>query len=317
MIDYWIIEIRIINIRNRHSSVNYKYFILLPIPLASQSFPVCPTFNIRLKDLRNNTYGLKKSSTAINTSSGRTGGKQVVSTCDHDRRKIKRPPSTSAQEATQVYSRATHEQTFPLQAGVSGVITVHVSFHDSGLATRPSSSSFSTSLSRVWMRKQRPRGWKYKGVHRISEFAVYLAADASGRGERETRRKGGFVHRVGGGEVRTRERKERKLSALGDCSNGCANCAVGRVPTREIIFKRPEMGGFGGWSCDDIPDRWSLLFVNREMKDCLEVNWDFIKGNNVKDERWCGTMLVIREHSRYEMNVDVRMEIEIFYNKLF
>lgn len=164
MIDYWIIEIRIINIRNRHSSVNYKYFILLPIPLASQSFPVCPTFNIRLKDLRNNTYGLKKSSTAINTSSGRTGGKQVVSTCDHDRRKIKRPPSTSVQEATQVYSRATHEQTFPLQAGVSGVITVHVSFHDSGLATRPSSSSFSTSLSRVWMRKQRPRGWKYKGV---------------------------------------------------------------------------------------------------------------------------------------------------------
>lgn len=77
------------------------------------------------------------------------------------------------------------------------------------------------------------------------------------------------------------------------------------------------MGGFGGWSCDDIPDRWSLLFVNREMKDCLEVNWDFIKGNNVKDERWCETMLVIREHSRYEMNVDVRMKIEIFYNKLF
>lgn len=54
------------------------------------------------------------------------------------------------------------------------------------------------------------------------------------------------------------------------------------------------MGGFGGWSRDDIPDRWSLLFVNRrEMKDCLEVNWDFIKGNNVKDERWCGSMLVV------------------------
>ena len=58
------------------------------------------------------------------------------------------------------------------------------------------------------------------------------------------------------------------------------------------------MGGFEGWSCDDIPDRWSPLFVNRrEMKDCLQVNWDFVKGNDVKDD-----VLV---------DMDVRMEIEV------
>lgn len=52
------------------------------------------------------------------------------------------------------------------------------------------------------------KGWLR--VHRISEFAVYLAADAAGREERETRRKGGFVHRVRGGRGSKNKGKKRE-----------------------------------------------------------------------------------------------------------
>ena len=178
------------------------------------AYSIFPRYNVQLltsKRPSHNTYDLKKSSTAINTNL--RGGEWKTSRFDRTIDGRSNALHQLPLKKQRVYSRATHEQTFPLQVGVSGVITVHVSFRDSGLATRvyssfflPFSSSFpfSISLSLAYGRA-RPRGWKYKGwlrVHRISEFAVYLAADAAGRERRGTKRKGGFVHRVRGGEGR-------------------------------------------------------------------------------------------------------------------
>ena len=95
-------------------------------------------------------------------------------------------------------------------------------------------------------------------MHRISEFAVYLAAFAdvlARRGkererEREREKQGGLRER--GKEKRgervalfalcteggSKEEKERKLSAV------IALVGVQIAPARKIIFKRPERGGY-------------------------------------------------------------------------
>lgn len=98
-------------------------------------------------------------------------------------------------------------------------------------------------------------------MHRISEFAVYLAAfaDVPARRQRERgrerertgeERKAKRGERValftvyeGGSKDETGEKREKTVR--GDCSSGCANCTTGLVPAKKIIFKRPERGGFG------------------------------------------------------------------------
>lgn len=94
-------------------------------------------------------------------------------------------------------------------------------------------------------------------MHRISEFAVYLAAFAdlptrrqSERERTDEERKAKRSERValfsvyeGGSKDETGEKREKTVR--GDCSSGCANCTAGLVPVRKIIFKRPERGGFG------------------------------------------------------------------------
>lgn len=183
------------------------------------AYSIFPRYNVQLltsKRLSHNTYDLKKSSTAINTNL--RGGEWKTSRFDRTIDGRSNALHQLPLKKQRVYSRATHEQTFPLQAGVSGVITVHVSFHDSGLATRVYSSFFSSfpfstslSLSRMdaqGLEAENTKGWLR--VHRISEFAVYLAADAAGREGRGTRRKGGFVHRVRGGGRRVGSKDEGK-----------------------------------------------------------------------------------------------------------
>ena len=140
------------------------------------AYSIFPRYNVQLltsKRPSHNTYDLKKSSTAINTNL--RGGEWKTSRFDRTIDGRSNALHQLPLKKQRVYSRATHEQTFPLQVGVSGVITVHVSFHDSGLATRVYSSfllplllllpllHLSLSLSRAY-RRARPRGWKYKGV---------------------------------------------------------------------------------------------------------------------------------------------------------
>lgn len=134
------------------------------------AYSIFPRYNVQLltsKRPSHNTYDLKKSSTAINTNL--RGGEWKTSRFDRTIDGRSNALHQLPLKKQRVYSRATHEQTFPLQVGVSGVITVHVSFHDSGLATRVYSSfllplllllpllHLSLSLSRAY-RRARPRG---------------------------------------------------------------------------------------------------------------------------------------------------------------
>lgn len=139
----------------------------------------------------------------------------------HDRRKIKRPPSTSAQEATSILARHPRANFSPpsWRKRCNYRARFFPRFwpcHARVLVlppppSPPPSPSPPLSLSRMdvqGLEAENTKGWLR--VHRISEFAVYLAADAAGREGRGTRRKGGFVHRVRGGGRRVGSKDEGK-----------------------------------------------------------------------------------------------------------
>lgn len=163
------------------------------------AYSIFPRYNVQLltsKRLSHNTYDLKKSSTAINTNL--RGGEWKTSRFDRTIDGRSNALHQLPLKKQRVYSRATHEQTFPLQAGVSGVITVHVSFRDSGLATRVYSSFLlplllllpllHLSLSRVWTCKA-SRLKIQRGGCGCTEFqSSQFISPQTQRGEREEER---------------------------------------------------------------------------------------------------------------------------------